>query len=169
MLSPAPEPAPNPAPDIRRLTVPSPIGALTLFEQDGAITGLTWAAGTRIRNGLPTTLLAEAKTQLAAYFNGHLKVFDLPLAATGTNFQLRIWRMIGAIPFGTTLSYGGLAKKLGSGPRAVAGACGANPIPIIVPCHRVLGADGKLHGYSGRGGVMTKATLLTLEGVRTNV
>ena len=114
-------------------------------------------------------MLAEAETQLAAYFDSRLKDFDLPLAAPGTEFQTGVWRAISAIPFGTTLTYGDLAKKLGTGPRAVAGACGANPIPIIVPCHRVLGAGGKLHGYSGRGGILSKATLLYLEGVRANV
>jgi methylated-DNA-[protein]-cysteine S-methyltransferase len=164
-----PSAVPEPAPDVHRLTVPSPIGNLTLFEQGGAITGLTWAAGPHIRNGPPTALLAEAETQLAAYFDSRLKNFDLPVAATGSEFQTGVWRAISTIPFGTTLTYGDLAKKLGTGPRAVAGACGANPIPIIVPCHRVLGAGGRLHGYSGRGGIMTKATLLYLEGVRANV
>ncbi len=169
MPSPAPESVPDQAADVHRLTIPSPIGALTLFAHNGALTRLAWAAGSRIRNGTPTALLAEAEYLLAAYFDGRLKDFDLPLAAPGTDFQTRVWRAIGAIPFGSTLAYGGLAKKLGTGPRAAAGACGANPIPVLIPCHRVLGAGGKLHGYSGRGGITTKATLLSLEGVRANV
>jgi methylated-DNA-[protein]-cysteine S-methyltransferase len=114
-------------------------------------------------------LLAEAEAQLAAYFDGRLKDFDLPLAAPGSKFQKRVWKGISAIRYGSTRSYGALAKKLRTGPRAVAGACGANPIPIVIPCHRVLGAGGRLTGYSGRGGIMTKATLLYLEGVRAKV
>lgn len=165
-----PSPAPSAIPDqevaVHRLTVRSPIGDLTLLEHDGTITGLSWEAGPRVRHGTPTALLAEAESQLAAYFDGRLKKFDLPLAAPGSKFQKRVWKSIGAIRYGSTRSYGALAKKLRTGPRAVAGACGANPIPVLIPCHRVLGASGLLHGYSGRGGIMTKATLLYLEGVR---
>lgn len=153
---------------VTRLTVPSPIGALTLFEQSGAITLLTWAVGKRIRNARPTPLLAEARDQLGAYFDGRLRAFDLPLGPEGTAFQRRVWQGLETIPFGRTLSYGALAARLGSGARAVGTACGANPIPILIPCHRVLGADGALHGYSGRGGLATKARLLALEGVRTS-
>ena len=152
-----PSPAPSAIPDqevaVHRLTVRSPIGDLTLLEHDGTITGLSWEAGPRVRHGTPTALLAEAESQLAAYFDGRIKKFDLPLAAPGSKFQKRVWKSIGAIGYGSTRSYG-------------AGACGANPIPVLIPCHRVLGASGLLHGYSGRGGIMTKATLLYLEGVR---
>jgi methylated-DNA-[protein]-cysteine S-methyltransferase len=149
---------------ITRLTVASPIGALTLFEQSGAITDLIWAAGTRIRKAHSTPLLAEAAAQLDGYFSGGLQVFDLPLAPLGTAYRQRVWQALSRIPYGITETYGSLAKKITSSPRAVGGACGANPIPILIPCHRVLGAGGSLHGYSGRGGLTTKARLLALEG-----
>ncbi|MCZ6447899.1 MAG: methylated-DNA--[protein]-cysteine S-methyltransferase [Alphaproteobacteria bacterium] len=167
--SPALSPAVNQLVEYHRLTVQSPVGALTLIEHDGTLTGLTWEARPRVHQGAPTALLAEAESQLAAYFDRRLEDFDLPLAAPGRDFQKRVWKAIRAIRYGSTRTYGALAKKLGTGPRALAGACGANPIPILIPCHRVLGAGGRLHGYSGRGGIMTKGTLLSLEGVRTRV
>jgi methylated-DNA-[protein]-cysteine S-methyltransferase len=148
---------------VYRLTVPSPVGALTLFEQAGAITLLTWAAGDRIRNARPTPLLAAAQTQLKAFFDGRLDRFHLPLAPEGSPFQQRVWQAISEIAAGQTETYGALARRIDSSPRAVGGACGANPIPIIVPCHRVLGAGGRLGGYSGRGGLATKKRLLDLE------
>jgi methylated-DNA-[protein]-cysteine S-methyltransferase len=146
-----------------RLTMPSPVGALTLFEQSGTITLLVWAAGDRIRNARPTPLLAAAQTQLEAYFDGRLDRFHLPLALDGSPFQQRVWQAISEIPAGGTETYGALARRLGSAPRAIGGACGANPIPIIIPCHRVVGAGGRLSGYSGRGGLTTKKRLLDLE------
>jgi methylated-DNA-[protein]-cysteine S-methyltransferase len=139
------------------------VGALTLFEQAGTITLLVWAAGARIRNARPTPLLAAAQTQLEAFFDGRLNRFHLPLAPDGSPFQQRVWQAISDIPAGETETYGALAKRLGSAPRAVGGACGANPIPIIIPCHRVVGAGGRLSGYSGRGGLATKKRLLDLE------
>jgi methylated-DNA-[protein]-cysteine S-methyltransferase len=162
-----PLPARDPAilgPDpVHRLSVASPVGNLTVFEQSGAITLLAWAVGTHLRSPRPTPLLAEVRDQLAAYFDGRLDRFNLPLAPEGTPFQQKVWRGLCDIPFGTTESYGALARRLESGARAVGTACGANPIPILIPCHRVLGGDGKLHGYSGRGGLATKARLLALE------
>ncbi len=161
----APDIAVDPPTPVYRLTVASPVGPLTLFEQDGAITNLLWAASDRLRNGRPTPLLAAARGQLADYFAGRRKDFDLPLAPQGTDFQRRVWQAIGEIPHGATASYGDIARKIGSAPRAVGTACGANPIPIISPCHRVMGANGGLNGYSGKGGLATKRHLLGLEGV----
>src|SRR5712672_1478677 len=106
------------------LSIPSPIGQLTIDEQDDAITAIRWAdqpAG----NGSP--LLAEAARQLAAYFDGKLRDFDLPLAARGTSFEQRVWAAMCAIPFGDTRTYGDLAHATDSGPRAVGRACGRNP------------------------------------------
>ena len=110
-------------------------------------------------------MLKEARRQLERYFARKLKPFDLPLAGRGTDFQKSVWKMMREIPYGETATYGGMAMALGSGPRAVGMACGRNPIPIIVPCHRVLGSGGKEGGFSGGQGLPTKRKLLALEGV----
>ena len=109
-------------------------------------------------------LLREATGQLAAYFRRELKEFDLPLAPTGTDFQLRVWEQLRAIPYGATATYGEVAGHLGltgHGARAVGTANGRNPIPVVVPCHRVVGSSGSLTGYGG--GLHRKQTLLELE------
>jgi O-6-methylguanine DNA methyltransferase len=108
-------------------------------------------------------LLAPVRTQLEAYFRGELRGFDLPLAPHGTPFQLQVWAELRKIPYGQTISYGELARRLGNPllTRAVGTANGANPISIIVPCHRVIGADGSLTGYAG--GLQLKRALLDLE------
>lgn len=142
------------------LSLHSPLGPLTLFEEAGAIVALDWG---RAPAGAATPLLARAKEQLDAYFTGRLKAFDLPLRPAGTPFQKAVWDLMRAIPYGATRSYGELARDLNSAPRAVGGACGRNPIPILIPCHRVLGAGGRLGGYSGGAGVDTKRALLRLE------
>jgi methylated-DNA-[protein]-cysteine S-methyltransferase len=130
----------------------------------------------------PSALLARAARQLDEYFAGRRKKFDLPLRPAGTPFQRKVWARLAAIPYGKVETYGALAKVLRSGARAnprartkkmrpyrgaraVGGACGANPIPILIPCHRVLGANGGLGGYSGAGGVATKRFLLAQEGL----
>ena len=141
------------------LSVPSPIGQLTIDEADDRIVAIRWGEGPG-GNGSP--LLAEAARQLAAYFDGRLRDFDLPLAPHGTTFEGRVWAAMQAIPYGETRSYGELASVTGSAPRAVGRACGKNPIPIVIPCHRVLAKAG-LGGYSGDGGLATKQRLLTLE------
>lgn len=109
-------------------------------------------------------VLVETRRQLEAYFAGTLKVFDLPLDLQGTPFQVRVWRELERIPYGETRSYMQIASALGAekAVRAVGAANGANPIPIVVPCHRVIGAGGKLVGYGG--GLPLKKRLLTLEG-----
>ena len=144
------------------LSIPSPIGHLTIDETDDAIVGIRWADGGP-SNGSP--LLAEAARQLEAYFDGRLNCFDLPLATGGSSFEKRVWAAMQAIPFGETRTYGDLAHATDSGPRAVGRACGRNHIPIIIPCHRVL-ARGGLGGYSGGAGLATKQRLLALEGAR---
>ena len=143
-------------------SMPSPIGHLTIDEQDDAIVAIRWAdapAG----NGSP--LLAEAARQLAAYFAGQLTDFDLPLAPQGTEFQRTVWRNLQDIPYGETISYGELAKRIHNpnASRAVGLANGRNPISILVPCHRVIGADGSLTGYGG--GLARKQWLLAHEGL----
>jgi methylated-DNA-[protein]-cysteine S-methyltransferase len=143
---------------IHRATLPSPFGPLTLTERDGLITGVFWGAG----GDAPTVVLAEALRQLAAYFDGRLETFDLPLDP-GTGFAARMRAAMRAIPFGETRTYGDLAKCLGVQAQAVGHACGANPMPILVPCHRVLGVN-TLGGFSAPGGVETKVALLRHEG-----
>lgn len=141
-----------------RLTVASPFGPLTLTEQDDRIIRLAWGAETDD----PSPLLGEAARQLAAYFDHRLTVFDLPMEfGTGLNEQVR--RAMAAIPYGETRTYGDLAKAVGAPAQAVGQACGANPIPILIPCHRVLGRN-TLGGFSAPGGVETKVALLRLEG-----
>jgi O-6-methylguanine DNA methyltransferase len=121
------------------------------------------------RGGRPGThpIAAEAARQLRAYFAGELREFDLPLDMHGTDFQLRVWRELERIPYGETRSYSQIAAAIGSpqAVRAVGAANGANPIPIIVPCHRVLGSGGTEGGFSGGQGLPTKRKLLALEGV----
>lgn len=145
---------------VQQLSVASPVGTLTLTEEDGAIVSISWG-GEAGGNGSP--LLAEAARQLDAYFAGDLAEFDLPLRPAGSAFEQRVWAAMRRIPYGKTQCYGELAASVGSAARAVGGACGKNPIPIVIPCHRVLAKAG-LGGYSGRGGPATKQTLLSLEG-----
>ncbi|MCW2245077.1 methylated-DNA-[protein]-cysteine S-methyltransferase [Azospirillum fermentarium] len=145
----------------RRITIDSPLGPLTITARDGAVTVLDWGGGDGTVSGDP--LLDEAAAQLDAYFTGRLQRFDLPLQPAGTAFQRRVWDLMLTIPYGQTWTYGTMARHLGSAARAVGGACGRNPIPIIIPCHRVVGGGTSPGGYSGQGGLITKAHLLDLE------
>lgn len=151
--------------------IDSAVGRLALEADDDCVTGVRWAcAGERASSSTagaekPPPVLKEATRQLERYFNRELHRFDLPLVARGTDFQKRVWAMMREIPFGETVTYGDMAAALGSGPRAVGMACGRNPIPIIVPCHRVLAAGGKEGGFSGGRGLPTKRQLLAIEGV----
>ncbi len=143
-----------------KITVPSPFGPLCLTEQDGHIVAVDWHQAEFSEH---TELLDEAATQMAAYFAGELRIFDLPLAPKGDTFQQDVCNAMLAIPYGETCTYGDIAKKLDTYGQPVGQACGGNSIPIIIPCHRVLGAHG-LGGYSGEGGVERKIELLKLEG-----
>lgn len=138
----------------------TPVGTLGVVEEDGAITRLLWIAASE---GQPTALLAEATRQITAYFDGTLTKFDLPLNVRGSDLQKKACAAMSAIPFGETRTYGDIAKDLGVPAQAVGGACGGNPIPVIIPCHRVLGASS-LGGFSGAGGVEMKVALLKHEG-----
>lgn len=142
-----------------RACVESPLGPLTLVEEAGEIVALRWG-GTP--GPEPTALLAEAARQLDGYFAGTRTRFDLPLALGG-GFPGAFRKALSDIPFGETRTYGDLAKRLGVTPQAIGQACGANPLPILVPCHRVLGT-GHLGGYSAPGGIETKVALLRHEG-----
>jgi methylated-DNA-[protein]-cysteine S-methyltransferase len=144
------------------LALQSPVGRLTLVEEEGVLTALCW--GAKAGTSAATPLLEEARRQLDAYFTGKLRQFDLPLAPRGAAFEQRVWQLMTEIPYGDTRSYGVLAAALQAPARAVGQACGRNPLPIIIPCHRVLAAGGGLGGYSGGTGVETKRRLLMLEG-----
>jgi methylated-DNA-[protein]-cysteine S-methyltransferase len=142
------------------LTVNSPLGPLTLIEADGAIIGLDWRYAVKEER---SNLLKTGKAELEAYFTSALETFSLPVNPQGTAFQKQVWQQMIEIPYGQALTYGDVAKNLSSSPRAVGTACGRNPIPIIIPCHRIMGANGKLTGYTGAGGTKTKSFLLDLE------
>ena len=141
------------------ITVDTPTGPMRLRERDGCIVRAEWGQG----GSDETPLLKEAARQLVDYYAGDLEVFDLPLHVDGSEFQRAVCDAMYAIPYGYTRTYGEIAKDLGVPAQAVGQACGGNPIPVIIPCHRVMGAKG-LTGFSGLGGVETKVALLRLEG-----
>lgn len=141
------------------IAVETQFGRLGIEETDGAITRLIW-------NGrdedAQTPLLQEAAAQVTAYYQGRLDRFDLPYRVTVSDFQRQVCDLMFAIPLGETRTYGDIAKDLDQPAQLVGAACGANPIPVIIPCHRVLAANG-LGGFSGDGGVETKVALLRHE------
>ena len=149
----------------------SPVGELTLIASDEGLAAVLWEndrpGRVRVKPGHENSkhpILLEAEKQLAEYFAGKRKNFHLPLDMIGTEFQKKVWRALQKIPFGETQSYGELARKIGNqnASRAVGAANGRNPISIVVPCHRVIGASGKLTGFAG--GLEAKAFLIELEG-----
>ncbi len=142
------------------MEVPSPFGPLSLTQQDDALVAVDWKAPEK---SIETPLLLEAAKQLAAYFNKQLRVFELPLKPAGNSFQQSVCEAMLKIPYGETTTYGAIARELDSYGQPVGNACGGNSIPIIIPCHRVLGAHG-VGGYSGEGGVERKIELLKHEG-----
>jgi len=142
-----------------QLSFHTPIGALTLSEEDGAIVALDWGFG---RDQLRTPLLERGRDQLQAYFDGTLTRFELPLSPMGSPYRRRIWQALCNIQYGQTATYAAIAAQAGGSARSVGGANGANPIPILIPCHRVVGSSGA-GGYSGGDGIETKMWLLTLE------
>jgi methylated-DNA-[protein]-cysteine S-methyltransferase len=150
-----------------QLSLHSPVGDLTVSEEEGAIVSLDWGRVTKAVPGAElrqTPLLARAHMLLQSYFDGETVDFSsLRMNPRGTAFQQRVWRALQTIPQGSVRTYGELALELGSAPRPLGGACGANPIPILIPCHRVVSRQG-LGGFSAEGGVATKVALLRLEG-----
>ena len=148
----------------------SPLGTLLLTAEHGALTGVHFPGQKHDRPPQPgwqraddEPVLAAARMQLGEYFEGERSTFDLPLAPQGTPFQRAVWRALLAVPFGATSTYGAVAEAIGrpTAVRAVGAAIGANPIGIVVPCHRIVGRDGSLTGYAG--GLDRKAKLLALE------
>jgi methylated-DNA-[protein]-cysteine S-methyltransferase len=157
---------------VRHTVVDSPLGALTLVASGEALTGIYFKE--HLRRPSPGALgpddpdgFAEATRQLREYFAGERRQFDLPLAPRGEPFQQRVWQLLKQIPYGETRSYGQLARELGDPAlaQAVGAAHGRNPISVVVPCHRVVGADGSLTGYAG--GLERKRALLELEGAES--
>ncbi len=158
---------------IRYATVDSAVGPLLLTADPatGALASLSvpgQKGGRTVQGGWrhDPALFRDAEEQLAAYFAGELKEFRLPLHTEGTEFRRRVWAALDTVPYGATTSYGEIAARIGApraAVRAVGGAIGANPLLIVRPCHRVIGADGSLTGYAG--GLERKTVLLTLEGV----
>ena len=143
-----------------QISISTPIGPVSVEETMGMIVRLGWRHVKPIETD--SLVLKEAIAQLKDYFNGGTAAFDLPLKAAGSPFQQRVWSAICTIPYGETRTYGKLAAIVKTAPRAVGKICGANPIPIIIPCHRVVGAHS-IGGYSGRGGHDTKSALLNFE------
>ena len=151
------------------ITIPSPLGPVRLYARGDELAAvhLPTDAPAPDRDTRGSDVLALAADQLREYFAGHRRTFDVPLAPEGTGFQQRVWMALLAIPFGQTRSYGQIASAIGrpSASRAVGAANGRNPIAIIVPCHRVIGASGALTGYAG--GMDAKRWLLAHEGAAT--
>ena len=143
-------------------TLNSPLGPITLFAESDNIVALEFGSVLTYRS---SPLLEVAISQLRAYFNGSLKNFNLPLKASGTDFQKSVWNSLLEIQYGSSSSYGDIAINVNSSPRAVGGACGKNPIPIIIPCHRVLATNSKVGGFRGDGGIRAKIALLHIEGI----
>jgi methylated-DNA-[protein]-cysteine S-methyltransferase len=153
---------------MRYTRIDTPLGTLLLAADDGGIRKIFFENGrdrVRLESSwvLDPARFKNAISQLHSYFAGELQEFDLPLAPEGTPFQLKVWKRLCQIPYGETISYGQLAHRIGNpkASRAVGLANGANPIPIVIPCHRVIGSDGKLTGYGG--GLPIKEKLLALE------
>jgi methylated-DNA-[protein]-cysteine S-methyltransferase len=144
---------------VPQLSLHTPIGDLTVSEEAGAVVAVDWGWG---RDQQETLLLGRARDQLHAYFDGDLTEFDLPLAPSGSAYRQAVWRALCDIPFGATRSYAELAAVAGGSARSIGQANGSNPIPLIIPCHRVV-ASNHLGGYSGGDGPTTKRWLLAHE------
>jgi len=146
----------------------SPLGDIEICLSGDNLTSFSIMADWSSRS-VPVThpALERAIRQLSEYFQGVRRTFDLPFNLRGTPFQMEVWRALRDIPYGQTLTYGELAKKVGrpGSARAVGGAVGANPLPIVIPCHRVMGSSGAITGYSAGDGIPTKKALLDLEGI----
>ncbi len=147
------------------LSFQSPIGVITLTREGDDITSLKWTklAHQKVSQTEAGGVLGEAKAQLLAYFRGDLRRFDLSMSCPSTPFQHGVFESMMSISYGRTKTYGEIASYVDGSAQAVGAACGANPLPILIPCHRVVGASN-LGGYSGAGGIESKVFLLRLEG-----
>lgn len=147
------------------LAVDSPIGPVAVEVANDAVVAILLLGNhsTPASHNANHPLLHTAASQIEEYFSARRRDFDLPIQLRGTPFRHRVWQAIKRIPFGQTLTYGKIASEVYSAARAVGGACGANPIPLVVPCHRVVAANGALGGFSGGNGSDTKQWLLQHE------
>jgi methylated-DNA-[protein]-cysteine S-methyltransferase len=147
-----------------QLSLHTPIGPITISAEDNAVVAVDWGWG---RDQMETALLLRAKSWLQGYFDGEVRPMDLPIAPFGTAYRQKVWRTIQEIPLGATRSYQAIARLAGGSSRSVGGAMANNPIPILIPCHRVLGSGPRgtltIGGYSGGEGLDTKRFLLDLE------
>jgi methylated-DNA-[protein]-cysteine S-methyltransferase len=150
---------------ISRRSFPSPFGYITITAEADKITAVELCK--KANSVGSSKVLSEAAKQIELYLNGSLPRFSLPLKVSGTPFQLAVWKTIAKVPFGKTVSYGEIATAIGrpQAARAVGAAVGANPTPLLVGCHRVLGSSGSLTGYSGGQGIKTKRLLLDHESI----
>jgi len=137
------------------------LGTITAFSEENAIIAIEWG---QIENPQPNELLIALGKQLELYFDGKLENFNVKVKAKGTTYQKAVWNEMLTIPYGQTRTYTEISKRLSSSPRAVGTACGKNPIPIIIPCHRIISTNGSMGGYSAGSGITTKINLLNLEG-----
>lgn len=152
---------------VHALEVASPLGTLQLISEADYLVELNWYGAHKALSsttGSQPTILTTAADELSQFFSGHRHDFSVPVKPMGTAFQLSVWRELQTIKWGETYSYRDIAKRLGkpTGSRAVGGAVGRNPIPIFIPCHRIVGANGSLTGFSG--GLQNKKKLLECEG-----
>lgn len=147
-----------------RTRVATPIGDVWIMAEGDAVTALGWGPASALaEETVATGVAAQAADELVGYFDGRLTAFSVPLAPQVSPLTAKVLAEMRKIPFGETRTYGDLARAVGAPPQVVGQACGANPIPILIPCHRVLSANG-LGGFSGHGGVETKVALLKHEG-----
>ncbi len=159
------------APTVGLLTIDSPLGRIALRSEGSAVSRVEIAVqGVLSTDGTPdspTPVLNRAATELAEYFAGRRRDFTVPVSVSGTPFQQAVWQQLQQIPFGTVRGYGELGRATGrpTAGRAVGGAVGANPVPLLIPCHRVLASDSRITGYSAGDGIPTKIWLLDHEGI----
>lgn len=162
---------PTPPAPLGLLVIDSPLGRIALLGDTEAVTRLEIATAGRLstdgRPEHPTPVLRQTAAELAEYFGGQRRTFTVPVRVDGTPFQQQIWQQLQQIPFGAVRGYGELGRATGraTAGRAVGGAVGANPVPLLIPCHRVLAGDGRITGYSAGDGITTKAWLLDHEGI----
>ena len=150
------------------ITFKSPIGLVRVYESNGKVTSIDLALSRAKESSSTNPTLVQAKKEIDSYFAGTLTKFTMPVDFTkGTPFQRAVWKEINKIKFGQVKTYADIAKAIGKplAARAVGGAVGSNPIPLVIGCHRVLGSNGKITGYSGGKGIPTKRILLKLEGI----